>query len=283
MSLGYNRDMSRIEAQRPQTFDVVCAGDPLWKAGALDRAPRAALLDVTKTLAHARLRVALATVLADDRVGRSSREELAALGVEVAAVKLAWVTTDLVVVDASGGQSVLGTSAGHETANDIPTSWSSRVLLLSGMSAITSTLAATCKAARRARRAGTVVVLDLIGSLRHWAGRDARIIAMVLREVDVVRCSTMDLAVIGLSAASVRRAMRSDATLVLNDERGSLALGAFGEVDARAPMVHARIAEACTAAICAELARPRPTAETAGGRWHRVLAHEAPRLAAAFA
>lgn len=275
--------MTMLEAQPPRSFDVICTGDPIWHAPTPHGAPRASLLDVTRTLARARLHVALATVLEDDAVGRSSRKELAALGIEVGAVTLASVTTDLVLVDASGGHSVLGTTAGHETANAIPASWSSRVLLLSGMSAITSTLAATCKAARRARRAGTVVVLDLIGSLRHWAGRDARIIAMVLREADVVRCSTMDLAVIGTDAASVRRAMRPQATLVINDENGTIALGAFGEVRASppAPLPRTRMAAACTAAICAELARPSTHAETPSARWHRILAHQTPRLASA--
>jgi len=35
-----------------------------------------------------------------------------------------------------------------------------------------------------------------------------------------------------------------------------------------------------TAAICAEYARPRDVGETLAGRWHRVLRHDAPRLAA---
>ena len=121
------------------------------------------------------------------------------------------------------------------------------------------------------------MVLDVVGSLRHWAGRDPRVISMVLREADVVRGSLLDLAVIGADAATVRRAMRSHATLVLNEDTGTTATGPFGEVRVEAPRESASpraSVEGCTAAICAELARPRSVAETPAGRWRRVLGHE---------
>jgi hypothetical protein len=114
---------------------------------------------------------------------------------------------------------------------EIPPSWSSQVLLLSGLKPVTSTLAALCKAARRKRRDGTSIVLDLAGSLRDWNGHDPRVISMLLREADVVRCSLLDLAVIGTDAQAVRRAMNSNATLVLDDDGGgATAVGAFGDV-----------------------------------------------------
>jgi len=101
-----------------------------------------------------------------------------------------------------------------------------------------------------------------------------------------VRCSFFDLAVIGIDAQAVRRAMRSNATLVIDDDRGATVVGAFGEmrVETSPESSAAKIsAEGYTAAICVEYARPRGVGETPGGRWHRVLQHEAPRLAACVA
>jgi hypothetical protein len=98
---------------------------------------------------------------------------------------------------------------------------------------------------------------------------------MVLREADVVRCSHIDLAVLGTESASVRRAMRPDATLVVGDGAGTTATGTFGEVRVKGRARAAQDAgEECTAAICAELARPHrdaPRNESPDGRWHRVL------------
>jgi hypothetical protein len=77
-----------------------------------------------------------------------------------------------------------------------------------------------------------------------------------------------------MDAATVRRAMRSNATLVINDDGGTSAIGTFGEVRVKAPresISPERVAERCTAAICAELARPHGVAETPSGRWHRML------------
>src|SRR5262249_34207012 len=138
--------------------------------------------------------------------------------------------------------------------------WSAQVLLLSGLSAVTSKLAVFCKAARSARRDGAIVVLDAVGSLRHWTGCDARLTSMVLREADVVRSSYLDLAVLGTDATSVRRIMRPNATLVLSDDGGTTVSGPFGEVRVptrRASSAARDFAETCTAAICAELAQPR--------------------------
>jgi fructokinase/2-dehydro-3-deoxygluconokinase len=242
------------------------------------------LLNIVGMLASTRVRVGLATVLDDDRLGRKSLAEVAALGTDVRGVKLAGPDTHLVVVDAAGGQSSV---VADRTAPDleIPPFWSSRVLILSGLSAVASRLAAFCKAARRARRDGTVVVLDVVGSLRRWAGQDPRVISMVLREADVVRCSFLDLAMIGTAIATVRNAMRSSATLVINDDRGTSAIGTFGEVRVEAvreSLASGGFGEAYTAAICAEFARPRREVETPGARWNRILRYEVPRMAAAW-
>jgi sugar/nucleoside kinase (ribokinase family) len=282
-----SRVASIIDARRRQTFEVICAGEPLWRAptdprGYAAPAVSASLLNVARMLVLTEVRVGLATVLEDNHLGRTWLAEMAGLGMGVGGVKLGPPAIDLLVVDGACGQSCVLSDRGTARELEIPPSWSSQVLLLSGLSAVTSRLAALCKAARRARRDGTVVVLDVVGSLRHWAGRDPRVISMVLREADLVRCSFLDLAVIGTDPATTRRAMRPDATLVINDDLGTTAMGTFGEVrvQAQPETIADGFAEGCTAAICAEFARPRSVAETQSGRWHRILRHGAPRMAA---
>ncbi len=91
---------------------------------------------------------------------------------------------------------------------------------------------------------------------------------MVVREADVVCCSIVDLAVIGTDAMSVRRTMRSNATLVVDDGAGVTASGSFGAVRVRG--LDGATA-ATTATICAELARPVKIAESESARWHRIV------------
>jgi sugar/nucleoside kinase (ribokinase family) len=262
-----------VDSRRRASFEVICAGEPLWKAdGLAPPSARAAIVDVARMLARREFRVGLAIVVDDDKLGRTLRAELAALGIDVGGVTLASPTAGLVVVDAVGGR--LGVVSERCTARDfeIPPGWSSQVLLLSGLSPVTSSAAALCRAARKARREGTIVVLDVAGSLRQWADGDPRRIAMVIREADVVRCRLMDFAVLGTDAASVRRAMRPDATLVVSDGAATTATGLFGEVRVKGRSSATQNAgEECTVAICAELARPRRGTESHDGRWHRIL------------
>lgn len=256
---------------RQTTFEVVCAGEPLWKrAHAGAAAATASIVEVAKLLARRQLRVGLATVLDDDTLGRSAIESSEASGVDVRGVTLAPAHAKLVVVDAAGGQMGVLAERGADRQLEIPPRWSSRVLLLSGLSPITSKAAAMCKAARRARREGTIVVLDVSAGLRQWADADARVISTVVRESDVVRSSVMELAMLGADAAAVRRAMRPGATLVVSDGADTTVTGPFGELRVRASL-SAKGSEACTAALCADLARPRRAAESDDARWHRVL------------
>jgi sugar/nucleoside kinase (ribokinase family) len=265
------------DARRPAGFEVICAGEPLWKTvtvpgdGFAPPAAKAAILEVARMLARRKLRVGLATVLDDDRFGRTLRAEVGALGIDVSGVALAMPAAGLVVVDAAGGH--LGVVSEFTSSDfEIPLGWSAQVLLLAGLSPVTSKAAAMCKAARKGRRDGTIVVLDVAGGLRQWIGHDPRTVSMVIREADVVRCSLMDLAMLGTDAASVRRVMRSDATLIVSDDIGSSAVGAFGEVRVEAPPGASDDAsERCTTAICAELARPPRRTESHEGRWHRIL------------
>jgi hypothetical protein len=267
------------EPLRPECFDVICAGQPLWRGpmpstNGVGRDRGSAFVAVTRMLRESSLRVGWATVLEDDRRGRALRAAMAAIDVQVGAVTFASAASNLVIVDAVGGWSGVVSDRRDATPVDVPACWSSQVLMLSGLTPATSSLAAFCKEARRARRDGTVVVLDLSGSLRDWIGQDPRMIAMVIREADIVRCSFFDLAVIGTDAKAVRRSMKPSATLVLDDDRGATAIGAFGEVTvqasggARATEV---LAASYTAAICVEHARPRGLGETSSARWYRVL------------
>jgi sugar/nucleoside kinase (ribokinase family) len=271
-----------LRERRSKAFEVICAGDPQWR---LLRDPhevslsgvsfRSRVVEVAALLAGRRIRVGVATVLDDDTFGRRSLERIAAMGADVGGVVLGSPGSRLVVVDRGGGQSGVLAEREPERGLEVPSGWSSRVLLLSGLSPVTSAAAALCKAARKARREGSTVVVDFNAGVRLWAGRDPRTTFMVLREADVVRCDFGDLVAVGVDPATVRNAMRASATLVVNDTRGATATGLFGEVQC-APrdgdMLGAEPAgEVFTAAICAELARPHTTAESPPGRWHRVL------------
>lgn len=282
---AYDLAMERLP---PETFDVICAGQPLWRASVaplahVARGARSAFVDVTKMLRLSGLHVGWAAVLEDDRRGRALLAEMSAIDVRVAGVSLASASTDLVVVDGSGGWSGPVSDRDGVSHLEIPRCWSSQVLLLSGLRPVTSSLAALCRAARRGRRDGTVVVVDVVGSLRDWIGHDPRMISTLISDADVVRCSLFDLAVIGADAAAVRRAMKANATLVLDHDGGTTAMGTFGEVRVQASRESAIpevLAASYTAAICADHARPRRARETFAGRWHRVLRREAARLAA---
>jgi 2-dehydro-3-deoxygluconokinase len=172
----------------------------------------------------------------------------------------------------------------------IPDGWTSHVLLLSGMSPVVSHGAALCKAARAARRAGAVVVVDVNARWELWKGRDARSILMILREADVVWSSAADLFGLNMDAAAMRAAMRKSAVLASSDGAGSaIVTGPFGEVvrtpadrngDRGAPVTTAGALDerdAFATAICAELARAGHAGETSGELWPRALArgHEA--------
>jgi sugar/nucleoside kinase (ribokinase family) len=273
---------------RARGFDVICAGEAQWSVGG--STPDAAgpfrfrlgggAVNAALALARQGLRVGLATVLADDTLGRELRERIAGAGVDVAGVELAHPTSGIVFV--RGGARQIVSLREEEQPVAIPEGWSSQVLLLSGMSPVVAHGAALCKAARAARRTGSVVVVDVNARWDLWEGRDARTILMVLREADVVWCSAEDLFGLNMSAAQMRTALRKDAVLALSDGAGSaFATGPFGEV-VRAPSsrdsdVAPDGGDAFATAICAELARAGRAGETSGELWARALqrGHEA--------
>jgi len=273
------------EEPRAKTFDVICAGEALWKLAAqgplstspsLRLRPGGGALNVALALANEGLRIGLATVLTDDELGRRCFDKVAARGVDVGGVELARPHAGLVVVDASGGARQVLAEVAEQPPLEVPVGWSAQVLLLSGLSPVLSHAAALCKAARAARRKGTFVLIDFNASLHAWAGRDPRTIDMVLREVDAARCSLADLAVLGMDVAKVRAALRKRAVLIVSDGAGgAVATGPFGEVafvpPEAIPLAPSGAGDAFTAALCAELARPGEPGESASARWHRAL------------
>ena len=199
------------------SFDVVCAGEALWRLAegedALRLRPGGGAVKAAFALARQGLRVGLATVLADDVAGRELVAKLAARGIDVGGVELAQRSSGIVLTEGRGGARQVVSFREEEQPIAIPAGWTSQVLLLSGMSPVVSHGAALCKAARAARRAGTVVVVDVNASWHLWKGRDPRNIRMVLREADVVWCSAEDLFGLDLDVASLQAALRPSAEI----------------------------------------------------------------------
>lgn len=259
---------------------MICAGDALVQARETGSGLRAGggAIHAALSLAEQGLRVGLATVLADDTSGRALRAKIAASGVDVGGVQLATPRSELLFV--RGGARQVVSAREMEQPIAMPTKWSSRVLLLSGVSPVVSHGAALCRAARAARRAGTITVVDMNADWHLWKGRDPRALRMVLREADVVRCSAQDLFGINMDVHTLRSALRTTAVLVSSDGAGrATATGPFGEVAHALPARATLIGEgdAFNVAICAELARVDPADEGGGALWARALraAHEA--------
>ena len=233
-------------------------------------------MNVALALASEGLRVGIAAVLPDATFGRSTVGRIAAAGVDIGGVALARPRTGFVLVDASGGASQLLSDADEDPPLEVPPGWSSRILVISGLSPVVSHAAALCKAARAARRDGAFVWIDFNADLHVWAGRDPRTIRMVLREVDAARCSLVDSAALGMDAATVRAALRPDTALIVSDGAGgAVATGPFGEVTFVPPQGTrprlAGVGDAYTAAICAELTRSGEPGESPSARWFRAL------------
>src|SRR5262249_24531530 len=72
------------EKLRPETFDVICAGQPLWRGsmpslGHVAGGASSAFINVTKMLPLSSLHVGCVAVLEDDRRGRALLAETAAI------------------------------------------------------------------------------------------------------------------------------------------------------------------------------------------------------------
>lgn len=277
------RDPTLLDARiATRSFDVICAGEALWNVSASN--PGAGLrfsagggaVSAARALARHELHVGLATVLRDDTSGRALRDEVARAGIDVGGVGLTEPTSGLVFVNKIGGARQVVPFREEEEPVEIPPGWSAQVLLLSGMSPVVAHAAALCRAARAARRAGTVVVLDVNARWDLWAGRDSRSIRMVLREADVVWSSAEDLLGLNMDLATMRAALRPGAVHVASDGLGNVAArGPFGEV-APAPRASDLVRPgsdggAFATAICVELVRARQDGGHRGELWARAI------------
>jgi sugar/nucleoside kinase (ribokinase family) len=271
-----------LDRSAAKDFDVICAGDARWNVEAspssaledtLQLRPGGGALNSALALRQLGLRVGLATVLADDRLGRTLKEAIAGSGIDTDGIELAGPTSGLVFV--SGGARQVLPFRDEAQALEIPTGWSAQVLLLSGMSPVVSQGGALCKAARAARRVGSAVVVDINAEWELWRGRDSRTIRMVLREADVVWCSVEDLLGLNVDMPTLRASLRPTTVLAMRDGVGRIsASGPFGEVvaprreeDTLSPIGQGSL---FAAALCAELARTR-TGERSGELWLRAL------------
>lgn len=227
-------------------LDVICAGRSQWSLTA-DRPMRllGGVIDIAVDLAKRRYRVGLATMLWSDAYGRKIHEKARALGIDTAGITFG---SGVVLVEATTGQ----LASRVEPAIEIPPSWSSQVLLLSGLTPVVAHSASACRAARAARKAGSIVVLDVNAQWQLWAGHDPRAMRMLLREADVVHCSSEDMFVLDLDVAGLRRATRTNATLVMSTAKGVAVSSGDGDFIALP-----RTRDAITSSICAELARDR--------------------------
>jgi 2-dehydro-3-deoxygluconokinase len=275
-----------LRTPKDSGFDVICAGEARWDLaapGALPWAgltslrfrPGGAAVNVALALAGRGLRVGLAAALGDDTSGRALLAKVAAAGVDVGAASLSPARPGLVLVKGTGGARQVVSYGQEEPPIAVPAGWAARVLLLTGLSPVTAHAAAFCKEARVARRAGTVVVVDVNARRHVWMGRDPRAIRAVLGEADVVRCSADDLAVLGMDAAAARAMMRQNSVLVGSGTAWVRATGAFDEIAmeprAEAALPTAGAGDVFTAAICAELARAGAPSINRIEVWERVL------------
>jgi sugar/nucleoside kinase (ribokinase family) len=274
--------IARGWASPQRRFDVVCAGEalvavapsPVERARAGGGAVSAALALVTQGFS-----VGLATSFADNASGRALYEYVRDAGVDTSAVSFVR-PRGLVVVPGTNRPGEVVACRDDDEPIAVPDAWTAPVLLLSGLSPVIEHGAALCKAARAARRLGTIVVIDVYARREVWTERDPRAIRSVLREADVVRLSAEDLAVLGVGVAMVHEALRPSAVLVVTDHAGlARATGPFGEV---APPRAPRRAlpgitgprhgsDALTAAICAELVRAGEPGEDRIELWERAL------------
>ncbi len=270
---------SRFAPADARAFDVICAGEALFCVEGSRVRPGGGAVSAAFALASQGLRVGLATVLENDTAGRRLRDELAASSVDTSGIELAHPSSGIVFVR-GGARQVVATNE-QEQPIEVPARWSSQVLLLSGVSPVVAQAAALCKAARAARRAGSIVVVDVNTRWDLWLGRDARTIHMILREADVVWASAEDLFGLNMDHAAVRASMRHSAVLASSDGAGAaFATGPFGEVKRSVsdePLPPTGEGMAFAIAICAELARAGKTNEHSAELWSRALCrgHEA--------
>jgi sugar/nucleoside kinase (ribokinase family) len=269
-----------------RSFDVICAGalaDVVVSGGRPLVRPCGAP-SVARALAREGLCVALASHRERDLGEHAVTDVLRGEGVEIdepAQVPIAAANDaahEVGAGDSPDAKAIEPIDFAPDTPGaarpiEIPSWWSARVLLWSGVSPNVAEAAACCRAARAARRAGSVVVVDVDARWQAWQGRDGRALRMVLREADVVWASAEDLFGLRMDLSAAREALRPSAVLATTDGAGrALAFGPFGQLSTPPPALPpAGEGHAFTAALCAELARGAPSPASAEP-WARALA-----------
>src|SRR5262249_33438694 len=148
-------------AGRGPRLDVVCAGEVLWVLAASGLHPGGGAANVAVALAREGLRVGLASTLADDARGRARVARGAATGVDPSAATLSAPTPTVHFAEADGEtRRVVPLRVEDELPIAVPERWTASVFLISGLSPALGRAAGLCKAARAARRAGAIVVID---------------------------------------------------------------------------------------------------------------------------
>jgi 2-dehydro-3-deoxygluconokinase len=228
-------------------LDVLAAGEALWDlapprgqtleaARALRFRPGGGAVNAALALARMGWKVGLAAVVGDDALGEALAARVAAEGVSTALVQRAPPRTGLCFEEQRDRTArFVAYRPPDERAPAIGTSWSARVLLLTGILPSADQAESFGAAAREARRRGALVAADLDARPRFFRGRGAAELPAWLGDADVVKASEEDLAVMDLGEARLRAAMRPSAVLVVTaGPREARALGPFGEAR-RAP------------------------------------------------
>lgn len=255
-----------VDAWRARHFATVCIGEAALALPGLR--PCGGALEAAVHLVRRGVRTGLVAAIEDDARGRAVLADVREAGVDVDGVALVPPRSRILTAST---RRVVPLSGDEQPALSIPEGWTYELLLISGLSPALLPAAALCRAARAARRTGACVVVDVNARRSQWKGQDPRQIHAILREADVVRCSTDDLVSLWTDSTSLRAAMRPTATFVATDGAGeAIASGPFGEV-AVAPREVLRTSvpgagDAFTAAICRELLDAPARVE-----WDRVL------------
>lgn len=239
-------------------FDVVCAGEVALGIEGRALRPTGGAFEAAVALAREGVRVGLAAAVSDDSHGRALIAAARAEGVDASGVSLVAPRGMLVVPD--GGDRIVPRRAEDDAPVTVPDAWYGDLLLVTGLTPALVPASALCRAARAARRAGARVLVDVNARPHLWKGHDARTIRALVREADVVRCSTRDLVALWTDVDGLRAFASPDATLVLTEGPGAArAIGPFGEVAVAPPRTfrHALsgAGDAFTASLCVEVAR----------------------------
>jgi sugar/nucleoside kinase (ribokinase family) len=254
-------------ARSRSRLDVICIGETLWdlvatggapleSAASFRRVPGGAAVNVAMALCRRGLSAGLCAGVGDDPMGRGLCERVAEEGVDVRHVRSGTERTGIVFVErARTGQPDGAREAGKGApgrfprvvnyrrpedesvalARAIPDRFEARGVHVGSIIPSRSMVRLLSGVMRQARRDGCLVTLDINARPRLWANARRASHWAVVGEADVVKCSALDLAVMGIGPEAMASHLRPSATLVItNGAAAARAVGPFGEV-VRAP------------------------------------------------